>query len=147
MFGDSGLPFAARLRFRLQEPDRGRREAARPERASQCLARLESAVVYLLGVAPLELPVVDLAGAFDGRCPESDAGGRRVTVTVPAGTFAAEELPGADGERLWVARDVPLWGLVRAESRRVRVELVGFGWSGARSVLPAQGTGSDNTNE
>jgi hypothetical protein len=134
MFGDAGLPFVARLRFHT-EASGG---------ALRCLTRLESLAVHLLGLAPLDLPVAgrpvrDACSA--GARPE-----RRANVTVAAGTFAAAESR-LGRERVWIARDVPLWGLVRAQGRGCRAELLAFGWSGARSFVAAQGTGSDNTNE
>jgi hypothetical protein len=135
MFGDAGPPFVARLRFHT-EASAG---------SWRCLTRLESVAVYLLRLAPLDLPVAGerVRAACNAGAPLE---GRRANVTVPAGTFATEESR-AGGERVWLSPDVPLWGLVRAMARGRRAELVAFGWSGARSFLPVQGTGSDSTNE
>ena len=70
-------------------------------------------------------------------------------VTVPAGTFAVEELrvgSGGGATRLSRASQVPLWGLVRAEGPRQTVELTAYGLQGARSVFPeVQGNGSEST--
>jgi hypothetical protein len=134
-FGTRGLPFVARLRFRTEALAANRR----------CLTHLDGIAVYLLGAAPLDLPVT--AQPFRETCaPIVRTDVRPVNVTVPAGTFAAEESRGGT-ERVWIARDVPLWGLVRAEGRGGRAELVAFGWNDARSFIPVQGTGSDKANE
>jgi hypothetical protein len=135
MFGDAGVPFTVRLRFHtaLRRGDR------------RCLTRLDSVVVSLLGFAPIELPVA--TPRFRERCGTPAFDAQAVKLTVPAGTFAAEESDGPRGERVWQARDVPLWGIVRSQGHGRRAELVAFGWSGARSFLAPQGMGSDNTNE
>src|SRR6266852_1493267 len=69
-------------------------------------------------------------------------------VTVPAGTFHAEEIRiVARGEttRVWRADQVPLWGLVRVEGRRTVVELTGLGERGARPMFQGdQGKGSES---
>jgi len=131
--GARALPFAARL---LVGAGGG------PERA----------VVYALGQAPIEVPVAELRP----RDPKPDrlARARRATrvgsasVTVPAGTFAVEELrvvSSGAAVRVWRASHVPLWGLVRAEGPRQTVELTAYGYQGAHSVFPdVQGKGSES---
>jgi len=131
--GAQALPFAARL---LLDSAGG----------------LERAIVYALGQAPIEVPVSELQPA--AAKPKRDPAGVRTTsvgsakVTVPAGTFQAEELhvlSGGETTRVWRAAQVPLWGLVRAEGPRQIVELTGLGERGARSVFPVdQGNGSES---
>ena len=131
--GAQALPFAARLLLRGT-------------------GGLERAIVYALGQAPIEVPVAELQPA--AAKPKRDSGVVRTTsagsakVTVPAGTFQAEELrvvSGGETTRVWRAAQVPLWGLVRAEGPRQVVELTGLGEHGARSVFPAdQGNGSES---
>ncbi len=108
--------------------------------------------MYALGQAPIEVPVSELQPA--AAKPKRDPAGVRTTsvgsakVTVPAGTFQAEELhvlSGGETTRVWRAAQVPLWGLVRAEGPRQIVELTGLGERGARSVFPVdQGNGSES---
>jgi hypothetical protein len=138
-FGDAGVPFAARL---LLGP--GAKRASDAERA----------VVYVLGLAPLELPVVDLREHLDSAATAPDGASirrvRMVNVTVPAGRFQTEETRIAalgTVAFVWRASQVPLWGLVRARSPSESVELVAYGLHGARSAIPDQGTGSESTNE
>jgi len=131
--GAQALPFAARLLLRGA-------------------GGLERAIVYALGQAPIEVPVSELQPA--AAKPKRDRAGVRTTsvgsakVTVPAGTFEAEELhvlSGGETTRVWRAAQVPLWGLVRAEGPGQVVELTGLGERGARSVFPAdQGNGSES---
>ena len=67
-------------------------------------------------------------------------------VRVRAGVFKARVLR-VSRTRVWRSSDVPLWGLVKAESERQSVELIAFGHSGGRSVFPArwdQGNGSES---
>jgi hypothetical protein len=133
VLGARALPFAARLLVGSE-------------------GRLERAVVYALGQAPIEVPV---GAQAEGPKADPSAPARRATrlgsgrVTVPAGTFDVEELrigSGAGATRLWRATQVPLWGLVRAEGPRQTVELTSYDLQGARSVFPeAQGNGSEST--
>lgn len=132
--GGLGLPFAARLLV----SDTG---------------RLERALVYALGQAPLEIPIGEIGErrTAERKSPKPGARAehrRSSQVTVPAGVFHAEELRVLSGHvatRIWRAANVPLWKLVRAEGRHQTVELIGYGHQGARSVFPgAQGNGSDS---
>jgi hypothetical protein len=130
--GAQDLPFAARLLLHRS-------------------GGIERAIVYALGQAPIEIPVSELqpdpAKPRRGRAVRASPVGS-AEVTVPAGTFHAEELritSGGDTTRVWRAARVPLWGLVRAEGPRQTVELTGMGETGARSVFPAdQGKGSES---
>jgi hypothetical protein len=130
--GDQALPFGARLLVGGS-------------------GRLERAIVYALGQAPIEVPLGDMQPvetkpARDTAVQAMRAGSAEVTV--PAGTFHAEEIRiVARGEttRVWRAAQVPLWGLVRAEGRRTVVELTGLGQEGAKSMFPGdQGKGSES---
>jgi hypothetical protein len=130
--GEVSLPVAARLLVR----DRG---------------GVERALVYVLGQAPLELPVDAPEGAPQpGRREPRRARSLAVgsaDVNVPAGRFRTEEMRivgRGPTVRAWRSDRVPLWGLVCAEGPRQLVELVAYGQSGARSVFPeAHGKGSD----
>jgi len=132
--GGLGLPFAARLLV-------------------SGTGRLERALVYALGQAPLEIPIGEIGEMRTEERKSPTLGAcaahrRNSEVTVPAGVFHAEELrvlSGHEAIRIWRAANVPLWKLVRAEGRRQTVELIGYGHQGARSVFPgAQGNGSDS---
>ena len=113
---------------------------------------LERALVYALGQAPIEVPVeapqatTPLARHQDGVVR---AGAK--TIRVPAGTFAAAEGRVSKDRtvtRVWRTDEVPLWGLVRAESRHQTVELLRYGHAGARIVFPPlQGNGSESAND
>jgi len=131
--GAQSLPFAARLLVRGA-------------------GRLEGAIVYALGQAPIDLPVDEMQEPLQaGPKPKPPTVlARRIgsaEVKVPAGVFFAEELRvTADGEttRIWRTERVPLWGLVRARGPRQSVELIGYGHEGAHSVFPEpQGNGSE----
>ena len=130
--GAQDLPFAARLLLH-----RG--------------GGIERAIVYALGQAPIEVPLGELqpvvARPKRGPAVRGSTVGT-AEVTVPAGTFRAEELritSGGETTRVWRAAGVPLWGLVRAEGPRQLVELTGLGETGARSVFPAdQGKGRES---
>ena len=52
--------------------------------------------------------------------------------------------------RVWRSSQVPLWGLVKAQSPRQTVELIASGKTGAESIFPPgwtddQGKGSEST--
>jgi hypothetical protein len=140
-FSDAGLPFAVRV---LLKP------------GPVIPANVERAILYVMGQAPLELPLADLQERLPASPPS--ASGARIarrstrTLSTPAGRFKVSELRIASrGEttRVFRSADVPLWGLVRAEGPREVIELVGFSHEGARSAIPdpAQGNGSDSTNK
>jgi len=115
--------------------------------------KVERAVVYALGQAPLDVPVEDNARAVATASRSASmqvVQGRREAVAVPAGTFRAIKLRvavGRDRLRVWKSDTVPLWGLVRARDARTTVELLRYGDRGASSVFPVQGNGSDRANE
>jgi len=67
-------------------------------------------------------------------------------VRVAAGAFSAR-LFRLDGTRVWRSDEVPLWGLLKSQSARHSVELIGYGRTGGRSVFPArwaQGNGRES---
>lgn len=119
-----------------------------PSRASD----LERAFLYVGGQAPIELPAGEALNPAERKeaapLPRLHQEPAR-EVRVPAGTFRADVARVA-GARIYRAKTVPLWGLVEVESRARRVELLGFGRSGAASVFPAgwsdpvQGNGKDS---
>ena len=106
---------------------------------------LERAFIYLSGQAPIEIPLAQLreqleAEEVPGAAKVKVVKAAAAEVTVPAGTFYAESLrisrKGEDETQLWRSKAVPLWGLVRAKSKKQTVELIGFARTGAHSVLP-----------
>jgi hypothetical protein len=121
-------------------------------------ANVERMLVIVAGQAPLELPVDQATEAIDalGR----DAEGRkyqpedrrpgmgnakverlaRESVTVPGGSFACDKLRITDqrtGEvtLVWKSAEVPLLPLVRAQGKKLSVELLGAGKTGAHSLI------------
>jgi hypothetical protein len=139
-FGGGGVPFAVRL---LLSP------------ATRGSADVERAVLYVLGHAPLELPLDDLRERLEAD-RGTDRGKWRVrsvrsaSVTVPAGRFESEEvrIASSDGPaRVGRTARVPLWGLVSTRSRDRSMDLAAYGWQGAHSVIPDQGTGRERTNQ
>ena len=117
-----------------------------PER----LRNLERILIYMGGQAPLELPVEDAKAAEEEkprrRVPRVERKGA-ANVRVPAGTFRAQVLQ-VGATRIFRSDKVPLWGLLRAQDRARRIELIGYGSSGGKSVFPdereAQGNGSES---
>jgi hypothetical protein len=134
--GSESLPFAARLLIVV------------------ATGKLERAILYALGQAPLHIPVDSgerAIGSARDAASVQVVHGRREEVTVPAGTFLATKLlisAGRQTMRAWKSDAVPLWGLVRAHDGRRTIELLRYGHGGARSVFPsAQGKGRDSANE
>jgi hypothetical protein len=119
-------------------------------------ANMERATLYVLGQAPLEVPMDDLKKHVSRKAP-GPSGARIVhgparTVVTQAGRFQATELRiTARGQttRLWRSDAVPLWGLVRSKGPKETIELVAFSREGAKSAVPApgQGNGKDSTNQ
>jgi hypothetical protein len=99
---------------------------------------LERMELYMLGQAPIEIPIDQLKDPLPdpgkSATPKIVRGGEE-QVTVPAGTFTAR-LIDVGGTRVWRSTKVPLWGLVKGRSRRETIELLGSGFAGARSVFP-----------
>jgi hypothetical protein len=133
--GSESLPFAVRLL------------------TIAATGKVERAVVYALGQAPLAIPVDDDARAI---ASAADAASMHVVhegpeeVTVPAGTLRATKLRISGrhaSTRVWKSDAIPLWGLVRARDGRRTIELLRYGPGGASSVFPTQGNGSDSANE
>jgi hypothetical protein len=126
---------------------------------------MERATLYVLGQAPLEVPMDDLKEQMSRAAPAPS--GARITrgpaqaLSTQAGRFKATELRiTARGEttRIWSSDEVPLWGLVRSKGPKETIELVGFSREGARSAIPEpgepdraappdQGKGKDSTNQ
>ena len=115
---------------------------------------VERMFVFLAGQQPLEVPLdqVDMPKKAPPK-PPAVKHLRREPLTVRAGTFKAELLQAGD-MRVWRAPgEVPLWSLVKAQSPRESVELIGRGRTGAHTVFPAgwgdakdaQGYGSEST--
>ncbi|HZR11013.1 MAG TPA: hypothetical protein VFA79_20660 [Myxococcales bacterium] len=108
---------------------------------------IERMSVMVAGQQPLEIPLERLGPALPA--PRAIPRVQRLgsaRVRVAAGAFAAEVSRAADAT-VWRAAGVPLWGLVKARSRRRSIELLAFGASGGRSVFPAgrdHGNGSDS---
>jgi hypothetical protein len=108
---------------------------------------VERMEVMLAGQQPLRIPLEGLGRPARSMRPTAAAkrlGAARVRV--PGGTFAAEVLRISEA-RVWRAAGIPLWGVVKARSRKSSVELLAFGLSGGRSVFPAgqdQGNGSES---
>ena len=118
------------------------------------LANVERAMVFLMGQAPFELPIEDVAEEAPPE-PKPEASVVRQgseQIKVRAGTFRAERISVREPKTrttVWLARGaVPLWGLVRTEGGGRVVELVEFGQSGGKSVMPdpaaAQGKGNES---
>jgi hypothetical protein len=140
-FGDVGLPFAMRVLLKS---------------GPVMPANVERAIVYVMGQAPLEIPLQDLQERLPGDVPASSGArtvrGPKRTIATGAGRFKASEVRvTARGQttRVWRSADVPLWGLVRAEGPRETIELVSFSHEGASSAIPepGQGKGSESTNK
>jgi hypothetical protein len=140
-FSDAGLPFAVRV---LLKP------------GPVMPVNVERAILYVMGQAPLELPIADLRERLPSDPPPVSGArivrGSERTFSTRAGRFKVSELRIATrGEttRIFRSIDVPLWGLVRAEGPRETIELVGFSHEGARSAIPepGQGNGSESTNK
>jgi hypothetical protein len=108
---------------------------------------IERMYVMLAGQQPLNIPLERLApGLPPTRSPRRVRRVGSERVRVAGGAFAAEVLRIAD-TTVWRAAAVPLWGLVKARSRRRSLELLAFGASGGRSVFPPgwdQGKGSES---
>ena len=118
------LPVAMKL---LLHGDPGQRE------------NLEKLYVFVEGLAPMEFPL-DQAAAQEpppaGPSPKVVRKGMQ-DLQLAIGSFRCEELR-VKGARVFRSGQVPLWGLVREVDRRQRIELVGYGATGAATVFPAQ---------
>jgi hypothetical protein len=114
------------------------------------IENLDRLYVYVGGQAPMEFPLdadARVAPAPLPRRPVPKVRRKGVQdVRVGAGRFQAELIQ-VGSARIWRSEAVPLWGLVRALEPGRRVELIGFGRSGARTVFPPgfdQGNGSES---
>ena len=113
---------------------------------------IERLYLYLGGQAPLQLPVADAHAAAappKSAPPKVERKGTQ-ELKLGAGAFRCEVLQVQD-TRIFRSDKVPLWGLVRAQDPRQRVELIGYADSGAETVFPPgfdnadQGNGRDRT--
>jgi len=105
--------------------------------------------VYMAGQAPLELPLEDARAAVAKQPKQPLKVERKGTqeVKVAPGSFRCDVVQVKDA-RLFHSGKVPLWGLVREEDPRQRLELLGYADSGAETVFPKefdQGNGSEST--
>lgn len=108
---------------------------------------LERAIVFVRGQAPIEIPLEDLQEQMNGAPAKAGSRARvrklpPADVKTPAGTFERAERFGVDESRVWRSPKVPLWGLVRSQSARQTVELIGYARLGAHSLI--QGNGSES---
>ena len=116
------------------------------------MENVERIYLYVAGQAPVELPL-DEARADAGEPPRRPLPQVRHEGIEPlaraAGKFRCDVLQ-IEGSRLYRSGRVPLWGMVRAVTPEERIELIGFGESGAASVFPEafgegiQGKGSES---
>lgn len=116
------------------------------------MENVERIYLYVAGQAPVELPLddapADAGTPSGGPLPKVRRKGTEELV-LAAGKFRCQVLQ-IEGSRLYRSSQVPLWGMVRAITPEERVELIGFGESGAVSVFPeafgegAQGKGRES---
>jgi len=114
------------------------------------IENLDRLYVYVGGQAPMEFPIDGQSRAAPAPLPRRPLPRikRRGTqdVRVAAGRFRADLIE-VGTARIWRSDGVPLWGLVRALEPGRRIELIGFGQSGASTVFPPefdQGKGSES---
>lgn len=124
-------------------------------------ANVERMLIYVAGQAPLELPVDQAQDALEALGKDDEGkkyqpGQRRPgvppgkverlgqeVVTVRAGKFTAEKLRVTDLRTkevtlVWKSAELPVLPLVRAQGRGRTIELLGFGRTGAHSVIDAE---------
>lgn len=112
------------------------------------LDNLERLYLFVEGLAPLELPVDDARAAAkppSAPLPKVERRGRQ-ELKLAAGTFRCDVFQ-VQGARVFRSGKVPLWGLVRAVDDQQRIELVGYGATGAATVFPPefdQGSGKES---
>ena len=112
------------------------------------LENLERLHVFIEGLAPIELPVDgarEAAKSPETPLPKVERKGTQ-ELKLAAGTFSCEVFQVQEA-RVFRSGKVPLWGLVRAVDNEQRIELVGYGTTGAATVFPAgfdQGSGSES---
>ena len=108
--------------------------------------------LWVAGQAPITIPLDQLPQQKSPRrLPGKVVREKAEVVTVKAGEFEAEPLR-LGKSRVWRSPKVPLWGVVKAQTPRQTVELLGYGQSGAHSTFPPgfaddqnQGNGSEST--
>jgi hypothetical protein len=77
-------------------------------------------IMQMPGRPPMEMPSQMAhrersTQTTDIRTDAQDLGSE--SLTVPAGTFATEHYRSKDGTDVWVAKDVPPWGLVKSQGK------------------------------
>lgn len=77
-------------------------------------------IMQFPGRPPMEMPAQmshreHSTQAADIRTDAQDLGSE--SLTVPAGTFTTEHYRTKDGNEIWIAKDVPPWGLVKSQSK------------------------------
>jgi hypothetical protein len=122
-----------------------------PSRA-RSIERME---LYLLGQAPVAIPVGEIRDELEKDGPKKPARVIRrgkARVSVRGGAYDAEVFDVGQA-RVWKSAQVPLWGLVQARAQGETVELLRSGRTGARSLFPERfahpradhGKGSETT--
>lgn len=135
--GNEGMPYAVKLRARGDPSD--------PR-------NVDKLYLYVAGQAPIEAPIDQLPpGAPPSRKPGKVVRGVPERVQVKAGVFEQAEPLRVGDVRIWRSSAVPIWGLVKSQSRRQTVELMASGRTGAHSTFPpgfadeqTQGNGSES---
>lgn len=89
--------------------------------------RTAKMIMQMPGHPPMEMPAQMMhrensAQAADIRTDAQDLGSE--SLTVPAGTFATEHYRTKDGADMWIAKDVPPWGLVKYQGKDSTMILV-----------------------
>ena len=106
--------------------------------------------VYVLGQAPIEVPLDQIPMPEPLRkAPGKVVKGAPERIEVKAGVYEKAEPLRLRDVRIWRSKSVPLWGLIKAQSPRQTVELIGSGRTGAHSTFPTawvddQGKGSES---
>ncbi|MGH9714381.1 MAG: hypothetical protein ACRD5M_13875 [Candidatus Acidiferrales bacterium] len=82
--------------------------------------RTTKTIMQLPGHPPMEMPAQMMhreraSQPADVRTDAQDLGSE--TITVPAGSFTTEHYRTKDGSDIWIAKDVPPWGLVKSQSK------------------------------
>lgn len=112
------------------------------------LENLERVYLFIEGLAPMELPLEEAraqAKPPEPPLPKLEHKSAQ-QLTLASGTFRCEVFQVKDA-RVFRSDQVPLWGLVRATDSAQRIELVGYGATGAATVFPPQfdqGSGSES---
>ena len=104
--------------------------------------------LYVAGQAPIEVPLDELRDDLKpppkNKVRTVERGRERVQVQ--AGTFDAEVVDRGQA-RVWSSKEVPIFGMVKTRTKTHTAELIGFGRTGAHSLVPdaAHQNGSETT--